>query len=678
MNRPLPASKQLADAALEYAKTFGLPVFPIAKPGAKAPPVKGWQQVATCDLKQIGKWITKGLNLGLAMGRPLPAGGYAVAVDLDVRGKDGITEFAKLIGGEPPRTLTAVTPSGGMHLVFATREPARNSASKIASGVDIRGEGGYIVAVGSTTDEGVYKFLDRAPIAGAPAALVGALNAAAATAKPVKLDAAIELDTPSALSAAEAYLEEAAPSIEGQGGNDRAYRTAARLRDLGISEWMASSMLLGAWNRRCEPEWSTEELDTICRNAYAYGQNSPGSKSAAVDFDVLTDADIDHIGANDNRAVERKAVLPGATLDLAALAGRPVPKREWLVEGLIPAKNVTLLYGDGGTGKSTLMMQLGAAVAAGRDWIGRPVTAARPKALILTAEDDRDELHRRLADIASFEGLSLSDLGGHLKAISLADHASGATLAATDRNDRLKATPLWDELVREIAAFRPSFVALDTLTDIFGGNENVRGQVRAFVALLRAAAIQYDAAVLALAHPSRAGLASQNEFTSAAGSSGSTHWNNSVRSRLYLNRGENADAMRRNPDRRLLTVMKANYGRAGGKIPLQWTNGIFLPEGGHNAESAREQAQDAERAFMNLLDAYSAEGRNIGDAPGRNYAPALFANDERSGMTDKWQLRDAMNRLFAKGKIEVVTDGPPSKRRSRIARVDAAAEDDAA
>jgi hypothetical protein len=63
----------------------------------------------------------------------------------------------------------------------------------------------------------------------------------------------------------------------------------------------------------------------------------------------------------------------------ASLANKPVPKQEWLVDDLIPGRNVTLLSGDGGTGKSLLSLQLAAAVATGGSWLVSP--AGRPCAI---------------------------------------------------------------------------------------------------------------------------------------------------------------------------------------------------------------------------------------------------------------------------------------------------------
>jgi RecA-family ATPase len=65
-------------------------------------------------------------------------------------------------------------------------------------------------------------------------------------------------------------------------------------------------------------------------------------------------------------------------IDLARWDGEPVPERRWIVEGMIPERNVTLLGGDGGLGKSLLALQLGVACAlGGRPWIGHPTRPCR-------------------------------------------------------------------------------------------------------------------------------------------------------------------------------------------------------------------------------------------------------------------------------------------------------------
>lgn len=64
-----------------------------------------------------------------------------------------------------PRTRTHATRSGGLHMLFRHREGMRNSASRIAEGIDVRGDGGYIIwwpAAG-------LDIVDRSPAAQWPA-----------------------------------------------------------------------------------------------------------------------------------------------------------------------------------------------------------------------------------------------------------------------------------------------------------------------------------------------------------------------------------------------------------------------------------------------------------------------------------------------------------------------------
>jgi hypothetical protein len=70
-----------------------------------------------------------------------------------------------------PETLTARTPSGGYHLYFGVVGRVRNSASVLAPGVDVRGDGGYVVGPPSVTEVGEYTWEHIRPIAPAPAGL---------------------------------------------------------------------------------------------------------------------------------------------------------------------------------------------------------------------------------------------------------------------------------------------------------------------------------------------------------------------------------------------------------------------------------------------------------------------------------------------------------------------------
>jgi hypothetical protein len=74
--------------------------------------------------------------------------------------------------------------------------------------------------------------------------------------------------------------------------------------------------------------------------------------------------------------------------------GVKAPQRLWVVPDYIPDRTVTLLYADGGTGKSYLKLQLAVARARAEEWIGLMPEPGRT--LVLSTEDDIDEMHRRI------------------------------------------------------------------------------------------------------------------------------------------------------------------------------------------------------------------------------------------------------------------------------------------
>lgn len=311
----------------------------------------------------------------------------------------------------------------------------------------------------------------------------------------------------------------------------------------------------------------------------------------------------------------------------------PPPNREWLVSDMIPMNTVTLLYGDGGTGKSLLALQLAASTALGRLWLNRLPNTGRT--IYLSAEDDRAELHRRLVAIAGSFNATMTDLAG----ITVADLAGKDALLANliAKKGILTRTPLLDQIDARIAVTAPRLVIVDTLADAYPGNENDRAMVRQFVGMMRGLAIKHRCAVVLLAHPSLTGIAT------GTGASGSTAWNNSVRSRLYLERVKEGD-YEPNPDARRLKVMKSNYGRTGMEITVAWKDGVFIAEQDAGTVDANARG---ERIFLALIARLEAQGRYLNEL----HAPKTLSEMPGSEGLTKKRLKDAMERLFANGKI---------------------------
>jgi len=201
-------------------------------------------------------------------------------------------------------------------------------------------------------------------------------------------------------------------------------------------------------------------------------------------------------------------------------------------------------------------------------------------------------------------------------------------------------------------------VGIDTLADVYGGDENMRAQVRQFIGMLTCLAIKFDIAVVVLAHPSLSGMAS------GTGTGGSTAWHNSVRSRLYLTplKSEGGDIP--DPALKQLIVMKNNYGPSGETIHLRWEHGRFVLAGSEWTSAITNAEVD--KLFLDLLEQFTREGRNVTAKKGTSYAPHEFANHADSKGVKNIAFKKAMDRLLKSGKIKVEEYGPPTRRRSKL------------
>jgi RecA-family ATPase len=322
--------------------------------------------------------------------------------------------------------------------------------------------------------------------------------------------------------------------------------------------------------------------------------------------------------------------------------GVPVRPREWIVPDWLPVGHTTLCYGDGGTGKGLLVQELLTSCVTIRPWCGLAVTQCR--GLGVFCEDTNHELHRRQTDINDHLGVTFSDLAD----LQLISRTGLDNVMVNFINGHMQATKLFHQIEAAVMDFGAKLLVLDTAADIFGGNEIVRREVRAFIGLLTGLAMRMNGAVLLNAHPSRAGMAS------GSGDGGSTAWNNSCRSRWTLAR-PNSDA-EDDPDRdlRILTRVKANYASIGDSIELRWQNGVLVPTRQPTGIIGSITRQNADQVFLDLLDRTRATNQWTSHNPrAGNYAPKIFSKrPDRQGFT-KSDFEKAMHRLLAARSIEV-------------------------
>jgi RecA-family ATPase len=345
-------------------------------------------------------------------------------------------------------------------------------------------------------------------------------------------------------------------------------------------------------------------------------------------------------------------------LDMSNWDREPVPERKWAIRDRVPLNQVGLFSGEGGAGKSIIELTKDIAHVAGKDWLGSMPELG--PAFYVGAEDDVDELHIRLANIASHYGVTFDELiTGGLHVLCLLGQ-DAVLCTAPGKSGKVEVTNLYRQLYEAAGDIKPKNISIDSLTRAFAGNEIDRVQVYGFAMHMQALAMVAEGSVTILSHPSLQGIAS------GSGLSGSTAWHGAFRFRQYLTSAKADGGEQPDDDLRELQFKKNQYGPKAETIVVHYQNGLFLPVPGLGSLEKMAQDQKDDELFLTMLDQFEQQGRRVSDgltAP--NYAPARFS---KANGTSKARFATAMDRLFAANKIHVATYGRPSRLASKIAR----------
>src|SRR5690606_4285666 len=114
------------------------------------------------------------------------------------------------------------------------------------------------------------------------------------------------------------------------------------------------------------------------------------------------------------------------------------------------------------------------AMAIGRPWLGLDTKPGRTFAFF--CEDDEDELHRRQAAINRHYGCEEADLSGVEYAARVG--LDNILVDFDRRSEQPRVLPLYEQLRNRVLAHEAQIVILDTLADVFAGDEIRRNQVR--------------------------------------------------------------------------------------------------------------------------------------------------------------------------------------------------------
>jgi RecA-family ATPase len=370
--------------------------------------------------------------------------------------------------------------------------------------------------------------------------------------------------------------------------------------------------------------------------------------------------DVEPAAANKGKAANGKAAARSFPfVDTTRWRSEEPPEREWAVPDRIPLRQVALFSGEGAAGKSTILLHECAAHPLDREWLG--VMPTPGPTFFIDAEDDQNEVWRRLAAIARHYGGTIAEIldRGFRVATLFGDDA---LLATVSKGGTMTPTRLYHSLREAAGDIKPIMIGIASAACVFAGEESNRSQVQQFVGLLTKIAIIANGSVQLVSHPSLTGV------TSGTGLSGSTQWHNAVRARAYLKGVKAEDGELVDNDLREIVFKKNQYGPLSESIVLRYQNGLYLPIAGASLDQAAKAAI-AEDVFLALLKRYRNENRNASTNVSKTYAPALFAREDeaKAAGVGKTDLETAMRELFRAGKIWNEPFDKPSRERYRLA-----------
>jgi hypothetical protein len=314
-------------AALEtLVVKSGLKVFPCSK---KIPLTPNGFKDATSDVKQVlAMWADHpAAQIGV------PTGRINNMVVLDVDGPEG---EAWLRGKVMPETRTVMTRPGRYQFWFKLPEgrTAKCSAGVLAPQIDVRGEGGYVIAPPSIHHESgkPYKFLNQLPGAVAPDWLLEPANGYS----PQSIQPTPEL------------------ILQGQGRHREILKIAGALRRQGLTQSAILHALTAINATRCSPPLEPQEIERLSRYI--------GTKPAGT------------------------APETSAEIEIESFAGLIPELVEWLWHDRVAFGKLTIFGGDPGMGKSLVTIDIASRLSTARSFCdGAPAKEA--DTVFLTAED---------------------------------------------------------------------------------------------------------------------------------------------------------------------------------------------------------------------------------------------------------------------------------------------------
>ena len=333
--------KSMKEWALYYA-SLGLAVFPL-KPHGKAPLTEHGCKDATWEETQIERWWARWPSAGIGIATGEASGGLLV-IDLDVDedkgidGRESLRRWEMEHGPLPGNTWLSITGRGGYHYFYRVNRETKNRAG-LYEGVDVRGDGGYIVAPPSIHPNGrAYEWEqgpEDTPLAEADGRVWAFLAGGDKSQRAEGQGCGQSFEAPEQIPEGQRVqtLVRLLCSQQAKGLSDGAIRAAVRAEN----------------EAKCVPPLTDAELEKEVFPALS--RYEKGTAPYTARYDSATGS---------FRPAQKAEPVTLTTMDTVE---EKTP--EWLIPGYLPKNEICILAGDGGAGKTSIWCAIAAAVSSG-------------------------------------------------------------------------------------------------------------------------------------------------------------------------------------------------------------------------------------------------------------------------------------------------------------------------
>lgn len=246
------------EAAIKYATEYGWAVFPVSSETKKPLTPHGCKD-AKKSVGAIQSWWKRwpDASVGIATG----SASNLIVIDEDIDEDKGLNGYHEVTRwerahSELPDTVRAITGRGGAHIYYHYTGSDIKNRTGILEGVDVRGEGGYVIAPPSVHPNGTEYQWEVAPDDMPPAELDGVVRQFLAIGQTRTTEEAFK-------------VPETIPSGE---RNDTLFRLACSMQAQGFPDAAIMAALQETNKTACKEPLTDEELEVIASSALKYNK----------------------------------------------------------------------------------------------------------------------------------------------------------------------------------------------------------------------------------------------------------------------------------------------------------------------------------------------------------------------------------------------------------------------